>query len=231
MYLVNKYSKWYSRIINAALARTCPEISERHHIIPKSLGGSNDNSNLVSLTPREHFVCHLLLTKMTQGSEKAKMIYAVKCMLRANRFHTRYIPSSRIYESIRTQFIQMRKGLRVSDEAKKKNSESLKRLYATGHSSPGMKGKSHSDETKEKMRVARQNQVVTDETRQKISDHMKGRYTGENNRMFLPGVAARHKAGCIARSAVKVECPHCGRLFSRNTYARYHGDKCKNRPT
>lgn len=50
---------------------------EKHHIIPKSLGGSNTKDNLVLLTPREHCLAHILLTKMYVGKDKAKMCYAL----------------------------------------------------------------------------------------------------------------------------------------------------------
>ena len=45
---------------------------ESHHIIPKSLGGDNEKSNLVLLTSREHFVAHRLLTKIYPNSWKMK---------------------------------------------------------------------------------------------------------------------------------------------------------------
>ena len=37
---------------------------EKHHIVPKSEGGSDDPSNLVNLTAREHYIAHLLLAKI-----------------------------------------------------------------------------------------------------------------------------------------------------------------------
>lgn len=36
---------------------------EKHHVIPRCMGGSNDKSNLVLLTGREHFMAHMLLWK------------------------------------------------------------------------------------------------------------------------------------------------------------------------
>ncbi len=53
---------------------------ELHHIIPKSLGGNNDATNLVLLTYREHFVAHWLLAKIHK--DKASIHYAFLCMLR-----------------------------------------------------------------------------------------------------------------------------------------------------
>lgn len=62
-FLKNKYTKYYFLIINNSKNRT-KQYSEKHHIIPKSFGGTDDSENLVDLTPREHFICHMLLTKI-----------------------------------------------------------------------------------------------------------------------------------------------------------------------
>lgn len=45
---------------------------EKHHIIPKSVGGNDNPDNICILLPREHFVCHWLLTKMVSGKSKYK---------------------------------------------------------------------------------------------------------------------------------------------------------------
>lgn len=58
----------YQRLIAKAKARVCPEgYVERHHILPRALGGSDDSSNLVALTAKEHFVAHVLLAKIHGG--------------------------------------------------------------------------------------------------------------------------------------------------------------------
>lgn len=80
-YLCNKYTRWYYNIIHRAQSRVTTEYTEKHHILPKSLGGSNDRTNLVRLTAREHFVCHLLLTKMCANHHnRYKMLYAFTAM-------------------------------------------------------------------------------------------------------------------------------------------------------
>lgn len=76
MFVENKYFKYYYSIVDRAKSRTIYGYKERHHIIPKSLGGSNNKENIVDLTAREHFICHLLLTKMTDG--KNKKIYGIR---------------------------------------------------------------------------------------------------------------------------------------------------------
>lgn len=51
---------------------------EKHHIIPRSCGGSDDKSNIVYLTAREHYISHLLLSKIYYNTEfYSKMILAI----------------------------------------------------------------------------------------------------------------------------------------------------------
>jgi hypothetical protein len=72
--------------------------TEAHHIIPKSLGGTDDRSNIAVLTAREHYICHLLLPKMTQGPAYHKMIRAHVIM------SGRKIYGSRVYASYREEY-------------------------------------------------------------------------------------------------------------------------------
>lgn len=60
------YRKIYDNIIENRLKTPFDGYTEKHHIIPKSIGGSDLKENLVCLSAREHFVCHYLLTKMFQ---------------------------------------------------------------------------------------------------------------------------------------------------------------------
>lgn len=111
MYLHNKYRSWYYNIIQKAQSRiSVPNIVEKHHILPKSLGGTNDDSNLVSLTPREHYICHLLLTRMCEGKAKQKMVYALWAIMNlCNRYQERKVIKGRLYESLRQKYIQSQK--------------------------------------------------------------------------------------------------------------------------
>ena len=58
------YQKIYDNIIERAKTRVLEGYKERHHIVPKCMGGSDDVENLVELTAREHFICHKLLVEM-----------------------------------------------------------------------------------------------------------------------------------------------------------------------
>lgn len=95
------YHRIYFSIIAAAQARPVAGYTEKHHIIPKSLGGDNTKQNLVRLTAREHFVCHLLLTRMTEGDARKKMLRAAWYMANYHKFRSGHRPSSRVYQAIR----------------------------------------------------------------------------------------------------------------------------------
>ena len=167
MYLQNKYTQWYYSIIDRARSRTLVTYKERHHIIPRSLGGNNDPTNLVDLTGREHFVCHWLLIKMVEGKVREKMIYAFRMMTvissdHANRYHTRF--TSRVFEYYRAEHAKIHsvtmtgksswsKGLILgpqSAEHRAKNSAGNKgkRLGIA----PGNKGKPQPEYIKDKKR-------------------------------------------------------------------------------
>jgi hypothetical protein len=101
------YSKVYFSTIEKAVQRGWKKARgrERHHIIPQSLGGNNNKSNLVYLSCREHFLCHWLLVKMTEGEYYHKMVYALMGMRAENKQQERYhtIFTARVYEKYRIE--------------------------------------------------------------------------------------------------------------------------------
>lgn len=52
---------------------------EKHHILPRCLGGTDSEDNLVLLTYREHIICHKLLTKIYPN--ESSLAYSVSLML------------------------------------------------------------------------------------------------------------------------------------------------------
>ena len=58
------YEKIYEALISRARNRILFGQIEKHHIIPRSEGGSNKKENKIELSPKEHHLCHLLLIKM-----------------------------------------------------------------------------------------------------------------------------------------------------------------------
>jgi hypothetical protein len=58
------YIKIYNSLISKAQSRDIEGYTERHHIVPRCMGGSDEATNLVRLTPEEHYVAHQLLVKI-----------------------------------------------------------------------------------------------------------------------------------------------------------------------
>ena len=130
IFIDNKYTRVYYSIIERARNRTLEIYTERHHIIPKSLGGDNSKSNLVALTPREHFICHRLLPKMLTGKSKSKMIYALYCLtyVRNKGQKDRHIPNSRLYKTIKEGWHKAMKGRPTHNKGKPMSEEQKEKL-------------------------------------------------------------------------------------------------------
>ncbi len=143
IFIDNKYTRVYYNIIDKARVTSISTYTEKHHIIPRSLGGSDTKENLVALTARQHFVCHLLLTKMTTGIAKRKMLSSVFYLTgKGKADRNNRIKSSRLYENLRKQlskFVsEQKQGCTQpprSDIAKQRYSESK-----TGKNNPNYKG-------------------------------------------------------------------------------------------
>lgn len=61
--------RWYNPVLSG--------YTERHHIIPRCLGGSDAVGNLIDLTPEDHYFAHLLLAKIHGGQLAAVLFLLV----------------------------------------------------------------------------------------------------------------------------------------------------------
>jgi hypothetical protein len=155
------YQSHYDRLIEKAKSRTeVLEYSEKHHVIPKSLGGSNAKSNIVVLTGREHFLAHMLLAKIHGKG----LWQAARMMQNKSKVQDRQITNSRLYEIAKREWAKhlidkprpqhvgeairkLKTGLKASEETKAKMS-----LVRKGRPRAGDPSKwKHSEESKTKM--------------------------------------------------------------------------------
>lgn len=100
----SKYTKWYIGIVLNAIDRfkIDPTVKieqnrrvaqkvlgkiDGHHIVPRSIDATlaDDVFNIVFLTKREHILIHRLLTKMLSGTNKDKMLFAYRRIIRRNK--------------------------------------------------------------------------------------------------------------------------------------------------
>jgi len=122
------YTKIYNSIITKASKRKeYNGYYEKHHIVPRSLDGSNDDDNLVRLTSREHFICHFLLAKIYQPQtfEWYKMNHAFLMMKTAPTSHGRYF-NSHLYEALRTNFSEV---MSISQQGNKNSQYNTRWIY------------------------------------------------------------------------------------------------------
>lgn len=198
------YQKIYNNLIKKAKSRTnLNENIEIHHIIPRCMGGSDEKENLVRLTTREHFIAHLLLSKLHGG----KLTYTLYLM------SGRKGCTNRKYKELRDAFIIM---IKSNEERSIKISKSL-----TGV----LKSKEHRERYK-KSRANGAGWVCPEHKKQTQKETMKG----EGNPMW--GRTHDENARSIISEANKqqITCPHCGKVGGIAIMKRWHFDNCKQSP-
>ena len=155
------YKKHYNRLIKRARDRVLDCYTERHHVKPRCLGGSDAKRNIVRLTAEEHFVAHQLLVKMYP--DEHGLVYSA-WMMSMNRGGERQ--SNKRYGWMRRKFstvhslamsgrISPTLGMKRSKESNAKNSIA-------------MKGRKHSAESRAKMGVARRGVPFTEAHRENL---------------------------------------------------------------
>jgi hypothetical protein len=156
------YQKIYDQIINKAKSENRLKgrgmYYEKHHIMPRCLGGSDNKSNLVLLTAREHFICHWILTRLYPNNRG--IIHALwgMCNKMSSQNQIRYVPSSRVYEEAR-QLHDLSISKIMSEHKKNKKrtpfSDEWKRKIGDGS-----KGRKWSEESKMKFSQSKTRQVL-----------------------------------------------------------------------
>jgi len=260
MYLQNKYSRWYYNIINSARARVLVSNTyyEKHHIIPKSLGGTANSENLVKLTAKEHFICHLLLPKITTGNNKHKMIHAFWFMSNPKKLGLRYKPSSKIYELAKLEKSKLLKSIRGKDHPNfgKKHPERTSDIFtdqwraSISESKKGKvawnKGIPRTQEVKNAVSMANIGKVPWNKgvahnssTIQKIKDANTGKRWVHNDTGNILSVSESQLAGLLsegwrlgqgARKIISyITCQYCEKQITASSHTRWHGDNCKRK--
>ena len=177
-----KYTSIYSKLIERGLYRAATRLEakenlgyvECHHIVPKCFGSDNVKAkdNLVFLTAKEHFICHECLIYMFTGLAKAKMVYALYQMKLKNKVQAQRYINARAYDSykrparkyVRLYLLAQVKYIDIDDTENVKLylnngwSHTMTEEYKVGRVGC-MKGKTHSAETKVKMRSSNKHTI------------------------------------------------------------------------
>lgn len=180
----NKYTHWYICIIQNAISRgTIDSYTENHHILPKCFqrGGEKDKNNLVKLTGREHFLCHMLLVKMVSDKNlKLKLSCAALRMAFTNGVD-RYKITALQYETVKKQMSENKTGS-VGNKWTDSQKEKLKSRI------PHNKGTPMSEEAKENLRNKRKLQKMlprSPETKEKLRLAFLGKIRSEETKLKM----------------------------------------------
>lgn len=250
------YHTIYSNLILKSTNRQLDEFTETHHIVPKCLGGENDKSNLVELTPEEHYLAHQLLVKIYPNNKK--LAFAAHMMTVG---HTG-IRTNKQYGWIKRKLSVLSSGEGNSMFGKKLSVERKKLSSQPGELNP-FYGKKHTKETKEK--ISRSNKgkpglvgekngmfgkKLSTETKEKISKNspwtgtagkgihpnsgrIKPEAEKEHLRKLFAGVklSEEHKKNMRKPKGPQqiVTCPHCNASGGISNFKRYHFDNCKGK--
>jgi hypothetical protein len=222
MFIENKYSKCYYSIVNRAKSRIIDSniYTEKHHIIPKSVGGTNLKENLVKLTAREHFICHLLLPKMLVGSYRHKMVHALWRM--CNSLNSEYKINARTYKLSKEQHSWVMSNIGHQGQFKMGRPTWNKGIPRTAEVKQAISKANYGRET------GRTSDTFTDEWKNRISNSKKGKSTW--NKGVTHSDVTKKLQSDIAKNRAKKTCPYCSTETSPGNYARWHGDNCRDKP-
>lgn len=192
------YNKHYLLLIEKAKIRTLGKgvYKEVHHIIPRSEGGSNDPSNLVSLTAREHFVAHWLLHRADPTSTTRSFSFWRMCNGKGI-----WVPSSRTYEEARKAHSQ---AISSTLKGKPKTAEHVAKVAAANT------GKTRTADAKEKMRNAKLGKPLA----QSHKDNMKGRVPWNKGHIMASEVGMKIGQALMGNSNAAKACSIEGRVYA-----------------
>ena len=181
------YNEFINNILETRGRFVCgEEYHERHHIIPRCMGGTNDEENLIDLFAREHFEAHRLLA--LENPDNSNLIYAWNMMFVQLDNGERYKPTAEEYEKARLLVSEKKKKDMVGNTNRKGTTTSEEGKKNIGNAKRGKKhkGTPHTEETKQKISESRKGKGFhTEEWKKNMSiamkDKMKGNQNGKGN--------------------------------------------------
>ena len=209
------YQKIYEQLTSKNMVA---EYTEKHHIIPRCMGGSNDASNIVRLTPNAHYVAHQLLVKIYP--ENHKLIFALIKMSGGYNRNNKLVGWIRKKHAIAMSTIMKGRKFSIEHRAKLSNAKKGTQLSESHRANirQTLKHQPKSAETRAKLSASHKGKTVSIETRNKL--RMIKKTVSIETRTKL-SIANKGKI------QIKVTCPHCNKEGGQSLMTRYHFNNCK----
>lgn len=226
------YQTVYNSIIhnakNMSRFKTDTTYYEKHHIVPRCLMGSDEESNLVLLTAKEHFICHKLLTKIHPQNNSIRHAYWMMCNVTSSNQKRYKVPSSS-YERAKNDIRNIRAEI-WKDRTKNPNyinpklgeKNGMYGVHRFGVDNPFF-GKSHTDDTKNKMRNTKKEYYKHNTSKTKDTIWINNGLTDKRHPSSV-NIPEGYNKG-----RMKFTCPHCSLLVGGANAKRYHFDNCKSK--
>jgi hypothetical protein len=219
------YIKIHDNIINNARSLNRNKgngVYELHHIQMQSVGGTDDVSNLVLLTPKEHFIIHYLLWKMHPFDRR----YRDPIFM----FKHKGAKNSRLYEAARiAHIIEMKTNnpsLTLSEESKLSKKQKLKEYIKTPQHRLNI--------SKARIgKATRTGAILSSESKEKIAESVKvwhstvGVSEETREKLRLANTGRKHSLESInkckesAKARTKYQCPYCERLMDAGNLTQH----------
>lgn len=195
-----KYAAIYEQLISRA--RTRAQINgytEKHHVVPKCLGGMDDADNIVSLTAREHYIAHQLLVKLYPNNRQ--LVYAAYAMTWHSKTKGRV--GNRLYGWLKERLSEARKNQPPMSGITR---ELLRKANL---------GKVLSEDTKAKLRAANTGKLLSEEHKKAIGLKSKGRTLPPSaiDKLRTANLGKKHSPETIAKMKASLK----GRVVSEET--------------
>jgi len=201
---------------------------ERHHIIPRCIGGTNDETNLIDLTASEHFIAHKLLCEDNPSHRGLAKAWLMMCTMQSDTQERisitaeeyaeikEHLAKTKVTDITKRKISEANKGniawnkgrTKETDDRVMKGAQNLsKSLVENGT----RRGKNNSQYGNTGRITGYKNPMCKQEARNKISLRMKA-----NNPMKDPEVAKRAHAKLKGRSTYnskKILCVETGVVY------------------
>ena len=188
---------------------------EKHHIVMRSMGGTDDEHNLVMLTAREHYLAHWLLWKIHNNRETSA---AFGCMSNMLLRRNGYMPSSRLFEESRiaaSEFAKIHTSNRNISYWSNLTSDERKINTSHLHTTDVINRRASTSKLTWSNKSADDMQVFSDKLIASKS------VKKEENR-----IKTQLRLDSRCRLYPEVTCPNCNKSGKSGVMKRWHFDKC-----
>lgn len=230
------YKKHYDLLIQKRLDNPIgkEEYSEWHHIVPRCMGGTNDKSNLVKLTAREHYVAHQLLFLEYRTS---KLAHAWFNMIRKDPNQERFYTSRQHERAIQAHVDALSETMRGEGNHFYGRRHTQEAKDAVSRANKGRKRKKEDVEwfIENVAKVPRNEQW-----RKRISESTSGLVTlksiktGETVRVRKEELTDYDLSvwkNPASISQKRGKCMYCGKESVMGNIKRWHNENCKHKPS